>query len=550
VRPAALTIVLGLFVAISAAPAAAAPQMSRGIQVAGSIPERGVVSARPVGNLLYVSSLTGVSIFDISSPRAPVRIGRLDLPNAQNEDVDVAGGILLVSDDPFGGRGILHVIDVRDPTQPRLLSTYSTWVRGLLDDFFNPPRRGGIGHTATCIQECRYAWLAGSAAGIDIIDLRDPANPRLARRFAAREAAGRFGTHDVQVDASGLAWVAGGRGTAAYDVSDPVRPRLVKRTDRRGARGPLNNFIHHNSLRLRPNVVAITEEDFGDQCRRAGTLQTWRIGRGRLLRPLDSFGVERDRSARVMCSAHYFDARDGLIAQGFYEQGIRLIDARRPGRLRQVGWYLDRPGLYWDARFAPTDPTGSTVYAINHTRGIDVLALDRAALRPVRRRGARRLLRNPKQGFAMIVDDGRESVRPGQRLTIGLGVAGRGGPVTAEVTLPPALTNVRPPRGVAFDPATRTLRFTVRRVRRIAVRVVRAQVRTDTPLGTQLETIAYARGPADPLPLDDRGVDKDLVTRRGERGRRATAARALAWPAPRAGAGARLFCALPRDYTF
>jgi LVIVD repeat len=457
-----------------------------------------------------------------------------------------------VSDDPFGGRGILHVIDVRDPTQPRLLSTYSTWVRGLLDDFFDPPRRGGIGHTVTCIQDCRYAWLAGSAAGIDIVDLRDPANPRLARRFAAREASGQWGTHDVQVDSSGLAWVTGGNGTAAYDVSNPVRPRLVKRTDRRGSRGPLNNFIHHNSLRLGRNVVAITEEDFGDQCRRAGTLQTWRIGRGRLMRPLDSFGVERDRSARVMCSAHYFDARDGLIAQGFYEQGVRLIDARRPGRLRQVGWYIDRPGLYWDARFAPTDPTGSTVYALDHARGIDVLEIDRAALRPIRRRGARRLARNPKQGFAMIVDDGRESVRPGQRLTVGLGVGGRGGPVQVEVTLPPALIDVRPPPGVTFDPATRTLRYTIRRVRRVAVRLVRARLAPDAALGSQLETIGYARGPDDPLPLDDRGVDKDLVTRRGERSVAASAVQGRRWRVPAGFARDRagpLVCALPRDYT-
>ncbi|MGH2950096.1 MAG: LVIVD repeat-containing protein, partial [Solirubrobacteraceae bacterium] len=420
--------VLAAMVAILAFPGAAhaAPEASPGIRLHASIPERGVVSARAVGRHLYVSSLTGVTIFDISDPRAPTRVGRLDLPNAQNEDVDVGNGILLVSDDPFGGRGILQIVDVRDPSNPHVLSTYSTWARGL-NDFFDPPRRGGIGHTATCIQDCRYAWLAGSAAGIDIIDLRDPARPRLARRFPAREAAGIFGTHDVQVDSQGLAWVAGSRGTAAYDVSNPVRPRLVLRTNRRGRRGPLNDFIHHNSLRLRRKVLAITEEDFRNGCRGAGTLQTWRIGRRRL-RPLDTFGVERDRASQVLCSAHYFDARDGLIAQGFYEQGVRLIDARRPGRLRQVGYYVSRPGLVWGALFAPTDPTGSTVYSIDHSRGIDVLALDRSALRPVRRRGARRAV-TPKAGFSLAISDGFDAVRPGQRLRLRLGVGGRGGPV-------------------------------------------------------------------------------------------------------------------------
>jgi LVIVD repeat len=532
-----------------AAPASAAVETSAGVRLVGSIPERGVVSARAVANLLYVSSMTGVTIFDITTPQAPVRVGRLDLPNVQNEDVDVGSGILLVSDDPFGGRGILHIIDVRDPANPRPLSTYSTWAPTLLDAFqrdWRPPRRGGIGHTASCIQQCQYAWLAGSPAGIDIIDLRDPAHPRLARRFAAREAAGSFGTHDVQVDSNGLAWVAGSAGTAAYDVSNPVRPRLVKRTNRRGARGPWNNFIHHNSLRLSRTVLAITEEDFADQCKGAGTLQTWRIGRGRLLRPIDSWGAERDGGARVMCSAHYFEASRGLIAQGFYEQGVRLIDVRRPGRLRQVGYYVNRPGMVWSAMFPPTDPTGSTVYALDHSRGIDVLALDRAALNPVRRRGARRPLANPARGVQFAITDGFDTVRAGQRVAVGAFVFGRGRPVDVTMTLPPELVDVNPPDGAVYDPATRTVRMTLQSRRRVRTRILFARVARNAPLGRRLEVIGYTSLARDPLPIDDRGVDVSFVARRS---RSAFSSRGRSSFAGSSGARPRLgYCELP--YTF
>jgi len=533
-RIAVLAVLAGLALA---APAQAARETSPGVRLITSIPERGVISARAVGRYLYVSSLTGVSVFDVSQPQAPVRVARLDLPNAQNEDVDVGSGILLVSDDPYGGRGVLHVIDVRDPAHPRELSTYTTWVPGI---FSGAPRRGGIGHTATCIKRCRYAWLAGSPAGIEVVDLRDPAHPRRAGRFAASAAAGIFGTHDVQVDSSGLAWVAGSNGTAAYDPSrNPVHPRLVMRTDARGSHGPLNNFIHHNSLRVSRRVVAITEEDFGDQCRRAGTLQTWRIARRGRLHPLDSFGVERDGNARVVCSAHYFDARKGLIAQGFYEQGVRLIDARRPGRLRQVGYYLSRPGLFWGALFAPTDATGSTVYAVDHSRGIDVLAIDRAALKPIRRRGASRPLARPKFGFGMGIFGAPERLRRGRRLTLILDVAGRGGPVQVQATLSRSLVDVKVPRGTTWDPATRTLRYTLPRVRGEVTRRLRARVAPSAALRTQVEVVGYATGPDDPLPLDDRGVFRAVVTRRGSaRAARATAA------APRRG-----FCVLPYDYT-
>ena len=505
---------------LALAAALVAPQTSPGVTVAASIPERGVISARAVGNHLYVSATSGVSVFDISDPRAPVRVGRLELPNVQNEDVDVGSGILLVSDDPIGGRGVLHVIDVRDPASPHVLSTYRTWL----------PRDRGIGHTATCIQRCRYVWLAGSPLGIEVVDLRDPARPRRAGRVPARAAAGRLGTHDVQVDGSGLAWVTGANGTAAYDVSNPVRPRLVRRTDRRGAGPPLNDLIHHNALRLRRKVVAITEEAFGRGCRGAGTLQTWRFARGRRLVPLDSWGVERDPSARLLCSAHYFDARDGLIAQGFYEQGVRLIDARRPGRLRQVGYYVSRPGLFWGALFAPTDPTGSTVYALDHSRGIDVLALDRSALRPVHRKGSQPS--GPaKPGWSLFLGDELDAVRPGRRVTIGFGVFGPARPVDVRVTLPPAVVDVRPPRGASYDPATRTVSL---RLRGGGGRLIRARVTSSAATGTVLETIGYVTGPDDPMPLDDRGVDRTVVARRPSR---ATVA------------GPVGLCRLPSDYT-
>ena len=92
---------------------------------------------------------------------------------------------------------------------------------------------------------------------------------------------------------------------------------------------------------------------------------------------------------------------------------MRLIDASDPRNLRQVGYYVSRPGLFWGALFAPTDPTGSTVYGLDHSRGIDVLALDRAALKPVRRRGSAARGR-PKAGFALGIFDalGRGQARP------------------------------------------------------------------------------------------------------------------------------------------
>jgi hypothetical protein len=184
------------------------------------------------------------------------------------------------------------------------------------------------------------------------------------------------------------------------------------------------------------------------------------------------------------------------------------------------------------------------VYALDHSRGIDVLAIDRGALKPVRRRGARRPLRNPQRGVGMLIVDGFERVRPGQRLGIGIGVFGPGRPVRATITLPPELVEVNPPDGASYDAATRTIRFTMRSRGTFRQRSIIARVARETPIGTRLEVIGYVDGPRDLLPLDDRGVDVSFVASRADPSFDLAATAARAGPP-------RLFCRLPPpDYTF
>lgn len=61
---------LALLAALIAATPVHAADVSPGVSLLRTIPEPGVVSARAVGTLLYVSALSGVSIYDVSDPRA------------------------------------------------------------------------------------------------------------------------------------------------------------------------------------------------------------------------------------------------------------------------------------------------------------------------------------------------------------------------------------------------------------------------------------------------------------------------------------------------
>jgi LVIVD repeat len=542
------TVVLGLTATTAALAQGAAAERSSNVAHLTTLQERGVVSARARGANLFVSTTTGLSVYDIADPRAPRRVGRLDLPVAQNEDVDLAGNVLLMSDEPSGGAGRLHVVDIADPTAPRIIATYDTWAPGGLEALLGletpSTSRGGIGHTVTCVQGCRWAYLAGSALGIEIVDLRDPARPRFAGRFAAREAAFGLGTHDVQIDTQGLAWVAGGGGTAAYDIRNPARPRVVHRTDR-SARGPSigdllltssvgdgsgrNDLIHHNSQRLlngsltgrggnpaaASDVVAITEEDlYRPGCIGAGSFETWRIRPGRRMRFMDSWRVERDPGSQLACSAHYFEENGGLVAQGWFEQGIRLLDVRRPSRIRQVGYWIPRPSMFWGAIFAPTDPTRQTLYAIDHRRGIDVITVDRSRLTTVRRTPRRHRVGQPNA--AVLVDDGLDEVRAGSRFAVRVATINGGArdlqDVTVTLRMPPQVAEVRALENGSYDPATRLVTWRLGVLRRQSTRAVRVRLRRDAPPGPLVfETRVDAA--ADAMPLDDRFVDRDRITR-------------------------------------
>jgi hypothetical protein len=239
-----------------------------------------------------------------------------------------------------------------------------------------------------------------------------------------------WSTHDVHVDEAGVAWVAGGDGTIGFDVSkygahNMLNPPVVARTgeaalnDGDAFDGPLfgnmegfdpeknedtvNDFVHHNALRPDAgDTVLITEEDLYNRrvsnmpggCEVQGSFQTWRIEGGDLT-PLDTWTTEFNElladtdqdpwggdvvPTMGLCSAHYFDERDGLVAIAWYEQGVRLLDVEDPTNIEQVGYWLP-PGLAtWSTYWSPT--AKDILYVVDNKRGVDVLRVRRGKTAP------------------------------------------------------------------------------------------------------------------------------------------------------------------------
>jgi hypothetical protein len=374
----------------------------------------------PDGKLMYVTGAKGLSIYDVSQAAAPRLLSVLPLPHFENEDVDVGRDTVVISNDPsFTGTGEIYLIDVRDPSRPVLRKTLVTKL----------PVIGGTvgvsdtdnGHIANCINGCSYLYTTGTEEGLTIYDIRDLDNPRFVKKFAMPVPKGGSQpgfTHDVFVDPSGIAWVSGRDGTFGYDTTDAENPKLLYRTDENvvntggglpgdDGSGPLD-FLHHNVMRTSidvsdtgrvrtakssglGNVIAITEEDYAKPtCEGQGSFQTWKITGERnsdgslKLVMLDMWTTELNELASFEgrspatgnCSAHWFDEDRGLIAQGWYDQGVRFLDITSPGDIKQVGYYATT-GTFWAAYFAPGDPTGQTVYGLDTAGGIDVLHIDR-----------------------------------------------------------------------------------------------------------------------------------------------------------------------------
>ena len=180
------------------------------------------------------------------------------------------------------------------------------------------------GHTASCIQKCRYIWTGGPARRDDqdwlgailqstdprtggrlvgdgrpiwVTDLRDPENPVVADEPIDlwRNDGYTDYSHDVDEDDRGIAWVSGRGGIRGYATrgrhrdpyqnrwrrATPFDPVLVAGGGVGGTAQPV--MLMHNSGRptdgsvtaagvARGNVLIGTEEDFTRPCENSGRI--------------------------------------------------------------------------------------------------------------------------------------------------------------------------------------------------------------------------------------------------------------------------------------
>ncbi|MGH2969043.1 MAG: LVIVD repeat-containing protein [Solirubrobacteraceae bacterium] len=347
---------------------------SPNVEHLGWIAEQGATSTggQLVGDYFYVTSWKDIAIYDVSDPVHPELMSRTSIGfKFENEDVSTNGEVLLFSEQ--APSETLHVWDVRDKRAPREVGTLP----------------GAGTHTATCLLDCSYEYGSyhllgprGPATAGEIVDLRDPSNPRRAGDWAGGIPGFTGKSHDVTEVAPGRVLTASMPILFLDARSDVTRPRLL-------ARG--TNVSKQQHTARWPNggrdrfVLTSYETNAHPQCdETSAEFATWDASKWRstgTFTPIDEFRasngtfVDGSPPANVLgCSAHWFEAhpdfRDGgLVAVGFYDHGTKFLRVDRRGQIDEAGWFLP-PGAETSAAYWITD---EIVYTVDYARGIDIL---------------------------------------------------------------------------------------------------------------------------------------------------------------------------------
>jgi hypothetical protein len=442
--------------------------LSANLEYVNRVPGPGLVEGKfdtvAGREVLVTTGRFGFRIYDVANPANPILLDSFQPPEVlgemgywQDEDMelDTSRNLIIgaldprhddVNQDPLTGcpgigtlssktrnpncRSGFYVISYADPTDLHQVG-----------DFVELP----VGHTTSCIEDCNYVWTGGPARRNDlaylgsftpggrgdgrpiwVTNLKDPAHPEtyphpidLGRNDGLTDY-----SHDVDVDANGVAWVSGRGGLLGYatrgrhrdpktdkvQTAKPWDPILVAgggiQGGADGVAQPQTDFIHNSTRPLNGkvhaegvedgNIALMTEEDFTEPCNQGGRIVAADItaslgGEGAAnSTPADPFRMHAlsafhptqdaaDTTAPITsCSAHYFELAGSTLAAAWYGQGLRVIDASNARNLRQVGYYYvtgtdpatNPSSLSWDTAWR-----GDLVYLFDHQRGIEILRL-------------------------------------------------------------------------------------------------------------------------------------------------------------------------------
>ena len=166
--------------------------------------------------VLYVATLSGLRVVDISDPRSPVHL--LDLLTTGVTAVEVAGDLL------FAVTSDLHVFDIADPKAPVPLGSVAL------------PSGNTSTESITCYANHVYIRRTYfEVYRLSVVDVTEPRTPVVRSTFPVQFI--------TQVHAGGGLLLALGASMRVYGLHDPGNPQLLSTTPSGAWRGNLRNGL-------------------------------------------------------------------------------------------------------------------------------------------------------------------------------------------------------------------------------------------------------------------------------------------------------------------
>jgi len=391
---------LALFAALLAslvtAPLAAADQQgpdwvsSDNVEYLGSIKDDvGLTTgAKVIGDRLFVTSGKNISIYDITKPETPQRLGSMKVNVAwENEEVPTNGKVLAVASDFYSATpscvlalqvtGCVQFFDVRDPANIKEVGSIPV-----------------ANHTAECVLDCQ--WFYGRAGTIiDARGILDGRAPTVAGNWIDElkaQGVDSKSCHHMREIRPGVILTAC-RPFSVITVNPQDAPGASPEHPKVLYTGDSDAFVH--SARWPREgadkfVLIGGETNFTGRCDGAnGEFRTYsadavNAGKSRTfagpvarLQPAGNgtYVDGKPPANHLGCSVHWFQEHStfkngGLVALSEYEDGVRFLQIKPDGKIQEQGFFAPLGGSSSSPKWAGR---GDVVYSLDYDRGIDIV---------------------------------------------------------------------------------------------------------------------------------------------------------------------------------
>ncbi len=340
----------------------------------------------------------GVHIYDATNPDAIVKVGFVNCPGSQNDVAVVEPGIIAMAYHSETGSGCKSVPDsngatTRGTTGVRLFDVSNPAAPVALG--VSPSLPGGT-HTLTVHPSGNYIYaspggIANGGGVQQILDITNRMGPFPVSTFKPNETGCHDFTFFTSTAKKPMGICVGLTESQIWDVTDPMKPTIVSRIA-----NPLIQFHHSAAITDDGKTLVIGDEAIGvNECKGGptGAMFSYDISNPASPLPKGYFGINRSHQNAPVnattagvsgfgrdtwCTAHLYNFIPGtsIMVAVWYSGGLNIIDWSNPSQPRELAhWRTTGTDYaageitnYWSGYWHQ-----GRIYANDRVRGFDAL---------------------------------------------------------------------------------------------------------------------------------------------------------------------------------